>query len=82
MQMALENSVLLVTAAILLLLYFRRAGGDRFPPGPRPLPILGNILDFPRNHLGREFQELSRRYGQFYPIYIPIYRAAKVCRFR
>ncbi|KAI0644223.1 cytochrome P450 [Trametes meyenii] len=33
------------------------------PPGPRPLPILGNVLDFPKSHPGRGFRELSEKFG-------------------
>nr|VWP00396.1 Uncharacterized protein [Ganoderma boninense] len=36
---------------------------SRLPPGPSPLPLLGNILDFPRKHLGREFAALAKTYG-------------------
>ncbi|PIL25374.1 cytochrome P450 [Ganoderma sinense ZZ0214-1] len=35
----------------------------RFPPGPTPLPLIGNALDFPRTHLGREFAEMAKKYG-------------------
>ncbi|TFK92459.1 cytochrome P450 [Polyporus arcularius HHB13444] len=63
--MALETHTLLVlpAAALLLLIYIRRAAKRHLPPGPPPLPIIGNVLDFPRKHLGREFRELSRQYG-------------------
>ncbi|KAH9852017.1 CyP450 monooxygenase [Lenzites betulinus] len=33
------------------------------PPGPRPLPVIGNVLDFPKKHLGPEFHTLSQKFG-------------------
>ena len=39
------------------------------PPGPKPLPYLGNILAFRRDQLGY-LQELQRRYGDMATIYI------------
>ncbi|KAI0774796.1 cytochrome P450 [Trametes elegans] len=33
------------------------------PPGPRGLPLLGNILDFPRSNFGMKFSEMAVRYG-------------------
>ncbi|KAI0704090.1 cytochrome P450 [Earliella scabrosa] len=35
----------------------------QLPPGPKPCLVLGNVLDMPRTHLGREFQEMSRKFG-------------------
>ncbi len=35
----------------------------RLPPGPKPIPIIGNVLDMPRRHFGREFAELSKKHG-------------------
>ncbi|KAI1782455.1 cytochrome P450 [Ganoderma leucocontextum] len=33
------------------------------PPGPAPLPVLGNVLDLPRDDITRQFHELSREHG-------------------
>ncbi|PIL25355.1 cytochrome P450 [Ganoderma sinense ZZ0214-1] len=41
----------------------RRRKYARLPPGPTALPIVGNLLDFPRKHLGREFAQMARKYG-------------------
>ncbi|KAI8969795.1 cytochrome P450 [Trametes punicea] len=35
------------------------------PPGPKPLPILGNLLDLPKKDLGRSFNSLTEKYGEF-----------------
>ena len=44
----------------------RRRKNARLPPGPTPLPIVGNVLDFPRKHFGREFAALSKRFGELH----------------
>ncbi|KAM5546126.1 hypothetical protein V8D89_000252 [Ganoderma adspersum] len=48
---------------LLLALRGRRKINARYPPGPHPLPIVGNILDLPRIHIGREFSALSKQFG-------------------
>lgn len=39
------------------------------PPGPKPLPFIGNVLDFRRDQLGY-LQQLERTYGKMATIYI------------
>lgn len=39
------------------------------PPGPRPLPLLGNVLDFRRDQLGY-LEHLQRTYGDMVTMYI------------
>ncbi|KAM5539712.1 hypothetical protein V8D89_006525 [Ganoderma adspersum] len=33
------------------------------PPGPRPLPVIGNLFDISKTFSAREYLELSKRYG-------------------
>jgi len=35
-----------------------------FPPGPKPLPLVGNIFDFPRENEGVAYLKMAQRYGQ------------------
>ena len=33
------------------------------PPGPRPLPMIGNLLDIPTSMTGLRYREMSQQYG-------------------
>ena len=34
------------------------------PPGPRPLPIIGNLLDIPKESSWLAYAEFSKKYGE------------------
>ena len=35
----------------------------KLPPGPKPLPFLGNIFDVPANAAWKVFQQWGKQYG-------------------
>jgi cytochrome P450 len=42
----------------------------RMPPGPRPLPFIGNKFDIPKRHPWIQFQKWSKQYGPFYTLWM------------
>ncbi|KAI0264155.1 cytochrome P450 [Gloeopeniophorella convolvens] len=41
----------------------RRRGGLRYPPGPDALPVIGNLLDLPKEHSWLAYTEMGKKYG-------------------
>ncbi|TFK89339.1 cytochrome P450 [Polyporus arcularius HHB13444] len=55
----------LAVGVVFLVARFLRGRRRRIPlpPGPKPLPILGNVFDLPRKVLASEYYKLHERYG-------------------
>ena len=45
---------------------YRRRKGVPYPPGPRPLPIIGNLLDIPMESSWLTYSQLAKKYGTSY----------------
>lgn len=43
----------------------RSLKGLRLPPGPKPLPIIGNALDVPTTDMGAKFREMTQKHGAY-----------------
>ncbi|XP_073497694.1 cytochrome P450 2G1-like isoform X2 [Phyllobates terribilis] len=69
-----ENITFLLTAAVSCLiliisfLHFWRKGN--LPPGPIPLPILGNLLQLRKEDIVKSLLSLSEKYGEVFTVYL------------
>ena len=68
MQFLLINVVdcLAISSFLYLLVVFRdhrRRSGLPYPPGPPYRPIIGNLLDFPKDMHWSAYADMSKKYG-------------------
>nr|XP_046250389.1 cytochrome P450 2F2-like [Scatophagus argus] len=61
---------LLFVAVLLFLLFCQTQRSKNFPPGPRPIPILGNLLDINLDNPTADLERLAKCYGSIYSIFI------------
>ncbi|XP_006994949.1 cytochrome P450 2B1 isoform X1 [Peromyscus maniculatus bairdii] len=70
----METSVLLLLALlvgfVLLLVRGHPKGRGHLPPGPRPLPLLGNLLQMDRGGLLNSFMKLREKYGDVFTMHL------------
>ncbi len=67
-MVSLESTVGLLVlvfslGAFLAIRDYRRRLGLPYPPGPRPLPVIGNLFDIPKEFSWLEYTQLSKKYG-------------------
>ena len=56
-------------AFLYVLLVFRdrkRRGGLPYPPGPPSLPVIGNLLDIPKDAPWTAYADMSKKHGRCY----------------
>ncbi|XP_075898968.1 cytochrome P450 2F2-like [Nelusetta ayraudi] len=64
------SAALLVGAVLVLLIISLTPRSKNLPPGPRPLPVLGNLLDLNLRDPVPELERLAKLYGNVFTFYI------------
>ncbi|OCT68028.1 hypothetical protein XELAEV_18039324mg [Xenopus laevis] len=74
---------LLVICVLFLLLntiqVIQRQGKGKLPPGPTPLPFLGNFLQLKGKEVFKSLLELSKKYGPVYTIHLGMEPVVVLC---
>ncbi|XP_014720157.1 cytochrome P450 2C19-like [Equus asinus] len=61
---------LCLSCLLLLSLWKQRSRKGKLPPGPTPLPIIGNILQLDVKDINKSFINLSKFYGPVFTLYL------------
>ncbi|XP_053438753.1 cytochrome P450 2C18-like [Nycticebus coucang] len=63
-------ALVLCLSCLLLLFFWKQSSGrGKLPPGPTPLPILGNTLQVDIKNIRRSIKNLSKVYGPVFTVY-------------
>jgi isoprenylcysteine carboxyl methyltransferase (ICMT) family protein YpbQ len=81
LSMSHGQSTALIALTIFALIFFVRKRAERlanpqglpYPPGPKPLPIIGNILDIARENEAQVYQQLAREHGASHVLTFAVY---------
>ncbi|KAJ8256708.1 hypothetical protein COCON_G00188600 [Conger conger] len=82
--MEILSILVLVGLMVVLLAYLNRRGkrGICLPPGPTPLPVLGNLLQLNKKEPFKTFMKLSETYGPVLTVYLGPQRAVVLVGFK
>ncbi|XP_075043045.1 cytochrome P450 2G1-like [Mixophyes fleayi] len=73
MDLTQDFTLLLTLRVSCLILYLslkRFWSHENLPPGPTPLPLLGNVLNIKRGDIVNSLMQLSEKYGKVFTIYL------------
>ncbi|XP_066463037.1 cytochrome P450 2C16-like [Eleutherodactylus coqui] len=83
MELFGATTLLLIVFIVFILLSLTQArkgkSNGNLPPGPTPLPILGNILQLDGNEVFKSLNKLSEKYGPVYTIHMGMDPVVVLC---
>ncbi|XP_044124496.1 LOW QUALITY PROTEIN: cytochrome P450 2A10-like [Bufo gargarizans] len=83
MELIGATALLLLACGVVILLSITQArkgkSKGRLPPGPTPLPILGNLLQLNGKEVFKSLKKLSEKYGPVYTIHMGMDPAVVLC---
>ncbi|XP_040283173.1 cytochrome P450 2K4-like [Bufo bufo] len=80
--MDLITVLLWITVILFLVVAFKNQNQEKykkFPPGPKPLPIIGNVLMLNMSKPHKSFLELTKKYGPVLSVQIGMTKAVVLC---
>ncbi|KAK6048386.1 hypothetical protein COOONC_14109 [Cooperia oncophora] len=63
--------VVFLLSFIVYYLWLFYANVKRYPKGPTPLPIVGNLLSINLRKLNQDFEQMSKDYGDIFTVWLP-----------
>jgi len=63
MLVFLSRSTTVIIALLLWKYVMSRKQRRSYPPGPKPLPLIGNLLDFPMQDVANVYVEWGKKYN-------------------
>ncbi|KAJ6588878.1 hypothetical protein B0H19DRAFT_223072 [Mycena capillaripes] len=61
-MLTLASTALIAAVAFI---YLKRSSGNRLPPGPRPLPLVGNLFSMPSHSQWETYSKWSKKYSKY-----------------
>ncbi|VDO25890.1 unnamed protein product [Haemonchus placei] len=63
--------ILFLFSVIVYYIWFFYANVKRYPKGPTPLPVVGNLLSIDLRNLHKYFELVSKDYGDVFTVWLP-----------